>query len=380
MPLSPSDAPSVTGMKHIGQKFKEYDSDNLVLVTLVGDKPLGPDAHRYYDELVRKLKQDTKHVEHALDFWGQRFTASGVESYDHKSAYVQVNLRGDQGGAVGDKSVDAVRQIVEETKPPPGVKAYVAGQGALTDDTIVVGNESLFKMTIITIIVIAIMLAFVYRSVGTVLLTMVILFVGLATGRGVVALLGSTGIMGLSTFAVNILTALAIAAGTDYAIFMVGRYQEGRERGLDREAAYYDTFAGVTKVVLGSGLTIVGALACLHFTRLPYFSSLAFPCAIGLLVVVAAGVTLTPALIAFASGFGVFDPKRKFNYTRWRRLATAIVRWPAPILATSVIMAIVGALGLAGFSPATTTCTTCRRARPRSRLTTRPIDTSLRPG
>ncbi len=56
VPLSPSDAPSVTGMKHIGEKFKEYDSDNLVLVTLVGDKPLGQDAHRYYDDLVIKLQ------------------------------------------------------------------------------------------------------------------------------------------------------------------------------------------------------------------------------------------------------------------------------------------------------------------------------------
>ena len=63
------------------------------------------------------------------------------------------------------------------------MKAYVAGQGALTDDTIVVGNASLAKMTIITIIIIAIMLMFVYRSIGTVLLTMVILFVGLATAR-----------------------------------------------------------------------------------------------------------------------------------------------------------------------------------------------------
>ncbi|BBZ43123.1 MMPL/RND family transporter [Mycobacterium parmense] len=351
VPLSPSDAPSVTGMKHIGEKFKEYDSDNLVLVTLVGDKPLGPDAHKYYDELVAKLQQDHKHVEHALNFWGQRFTASGVESYDHKAAYVQVNLRGDQGGAVGDESVTAVRKIVADTKPPAGVKAYVAGQGALTADVIVVGDKSLAKITIITVIVIAVMLMFVYRSIGTVLLTMVILFVGLAAGRGVVSLLGEIGIMGLSTFAVNLLTSLAIAAGTDYAIFMVGRYQEGRERGLDREAAYYDTFAGVSKVVLGSGLTIVGALACLKFTRLPYFSSLAFPCAVGLLVVVAAGVTLTPALIAFASGFGLFDPKRKFNYTRWRRLATAIVRWPAPIGATAIILAIVGALGLMGFTP-----------------------------
>lgn len=120
VPLSPSDAPSVTGMKHIGQKFKEYDSDNLVLVTLVGDKPLGEDAHRFYDDLVKKIQQDHEHVEHALNFWGQRFTASGVESYDHKAAYVQVNLRGDQGGAVGDKSVAAVRKIVADSEAAGG--------------------------------------------------------------------------------------------------------------------------------------------------------------------------------------------------------------------------------------------------------------------
>jgi putative drug exporter of the RND superfamily len=147
-------------MKRIGEKFKEYDSDTLVLVTLVGEQPLGQDAHQYYDDLVKKLRQHNQHVEHVLNFWGQRFTSSGVESYDHKAAYVQVNLRGDQDGAIGDESVASVRKIVADSKAPPGVKAYVAGQGALTADTIVVGNASLARMTIITI---AIMLMFVYR-------------------------------------------------------------------------------------------------------------------------------------------------------------------------------------------------------------------------
>src|SRR6202000_3539414 len=99
---------------------------------------------------------------------------------------------GDEGGASGGKPVASVRKIVADSKPPPGVRAYVAGQGALTADTIVVGNASLAKMTIITIIIIAILLMFVYRSIVSVLLTLVILFVGLATGRGVVALLGET--------------------------------------------------------------------------------------------------------------------------------------------------------------------------------------------
>lgn len=350
VPLSPMEAPSVSGMKLIGQKFKEYDSDNLVLVTLVGDHELGEDAHKYYDDLVRRLKQD-QDVQNILDFWGHRFTSSGVESFDHKAAYVQVNLVGNQGGARGNRSVNAVRKIVENSNPPKGVKTYVAGQGALTSDTIQAGDKSMLKMTMITIVVIAIMLLFVFRSIITMLLFLFVVFVELAASRGVIALLAYNGLIGLSTFAVNLLTALAIAAGTDYAIFRVGRYHEGRSAGMDREAAYYDTYSGVTKVIVGSGLTIVAATFCLRFTRLPYFNSLGVPCSVGLLVVVVGGITLGPAVMTVASHFGLLDPKREFNYRRWRRIGTAIVRWPAPILASALALAVVGALGLAGFNP-----------------------------
>jgi RND superfamily putative drug exporter len=351
VPLSPTEAPSVAGMKKIGEKFKEYDSDNLVLVTLVGDHELGEDAHKFYDDLVRQLKADKEDVEYVLDFWGHRFTSSGVESYDHKAAYVQVNLVGNQGGARGNKSVASVRKIVDHSKPPKGVKAYVAGQGALTSDTIQAGDKSMLKMTMITIIVIAIMLLLTFRSIITMLLFLFVVFVELAASRGVIALLAYNGLIGLSTFAVSLLTALAIAAGTDYAIFRVGRYHEGRSAGMDREAAYYDTYSGVTKVIVGSGLTIVAATFCLQFTRLPYFNSLGVPCSVGLLVVVIAGITLGPAVMTVASKFGFLDPKREFNYRRWRRIGTAIVRWPAPILATGLALAAVGALGLAGFDP-----------------------------
>ena len=49
--------------------------------------------------------------------------------------------------------------------------------------------------------------------------------------RGVVAVIGNGHLLGLSTFATALLTSLAIAAGTDYAIFLVGRYQEARQIG-----------------------------------------------------------------------------------------------------------------------------------------------------
>ena len=299
----------------------------------------------------RSWSRTTRHVEHALNFWGQRFTSSGVESYDHKAAYVQVNLRGDQGGAVGDKSVAAVRKIVADSKPPPGVKAYVAGQGALTADTIVVGDASLAKMTIITIIIIAIMLMFVYRSIGTVLLTMVILFVGLATGRGVVALLGDTGIMGLSTFAVNLLTALAIAAGTDYAIFMVGRYQEGRERGLDQVGGLLRHLRRGHQGGAGlgfddcwrAGLSAFHAAALLQFARVSVRGRSAGRGG--------RGGDPDAGADRVRKRLRSVRPEARIQLHTVRRLVTAIVRWPAPILATSVILAIVGALGLMGFNP-----------------------------
>ncbi len=351
VPLSPTDAPSVSGMKRIGQVFEEYDSDNIAMVTLVGDDTLGDDAHKYYDELVDKLEHDTDHVQHVLNLWGHTITSSGVESYDHKAAYVQVNIAGNQGGAKGNESIKSVREIVDGVDAPEGVKAYVAGQGSLTADTIEAGDKSMVKMTFITIVVITVMLLFTYRSLSTVLLVLFIVFVEMGTARGVISLLGVNEVFGLSTFAVALLTALAIAAGTDYAIFIIGRYHEGRSLQMSKEDAYYDTFGGVSRVILGSGLTIVGATLCLYVTRLPYFSSLGIPCSLGLLVVVLAALTLGPAVLTVASRFGLFEAKREFNYGRWRRVGTAIVRWPGPILATSLVLAGVGALGLAGFEP-----------------------------
>ena len=100
-------------------------------------------------------------------------------------------------------------------------------------------------------------------------------------------------------------------ASADYIIFLVGRDQEARSHGQDRIDAYYTMHKGTAHVVLGSGLTVAGAMFCMSFTRLPYFHSLGAPCSIALLVAIAASLTLAPALIAMGNRFETFDPKRK---------------------------------------------------------------------
>jgi putative drug exporter of the RND superfamily len=346
---SSPDAPSLQAMMHIGHVFGEFDSDSSAMVVLEGEQPLGADAHQFYDTLVQKMSRDGQHVEHIQDFWGDPLTAGAAQSKDGKGAYVQVYLRGNQGQALSNQSVDAVRNIVATTPPPPGVKAYVTGAAPLLTDNFEVGSKGTVKVTAVTFLVIAVMLLIVYRSIITMILVLATVLVELAAARGVVAVLANSGIIGLSTYSTNLLTLLAIAAGTDYAIFLVGRYHEARSAGEEREAAFYTMFRGTVHVIVGSGLTIAGAVYCLSFTRLPYFQSLGLPAALGVLVALTAALTLGPAVLTICSHFGLLDPKRTMRTRGWRRIGTAIVRWPGPILAVACALAIIGLLALPGY-------------------------------
>ncbi|MBU9765347.1 MMPL family transporter [Mycobacterium sp. TNTM28] len=344
--LSPQDAPSLQAAKRIGKVFDEFDSDSSAMIVLEGDQPLGAEAHHYYDGLIQKLRQDTTHVQHIQDFWGDPLTAAGSQSTDGKAALVQVYLAGNQGESLANESVDSVRDIVNHTPPPPGLKAYVTGPAPLVTDQFEVGRQGTLKTTLITIGVILVMLLSLYRRVTTAILVLFTVMIELTASRGVVAVLANAGIIELSTYSTNLLTLLVIAAGTDYAIFILGRFHEARYAGQDRLTAFTTMYHGTAHIILGSGLTIAGAVLCLTFTRLPYFQSLGIPAGAGVLVAVAAALTLAPALLVIGRHFGLFEPARPMRTRGWRRVGTAIVRWPGPILVVTVAVALIGLLAL----------------------------------
>ncbi len=251
------------------------------MIVLEGDEPLGADAHQYYDELwSSEFDADTKHVQHVQDFWGDPLTAAGSQSSDGKAAYVQVFLSGNQGEALSLESVDAVREIVDKHARPARGEGLRHRRGR-PDRRPVRGRQREHRTG--------------HRADGR-------RHRGDAPDRlpllrhdaarrwsrcssrwpppaASSSFLANANLIGLSTYSTNILTLLVIAAGTDYVIFLLGRYHEARGLGEDRETAYYDMYHGTTHVILGSGLTIAGAVACLYFTRLPYFQSLGIPAA-----------------------------------------------------------------------------------------------------
>jgi RND superfamily putative drug exporter len=351
VPLTALDAPSFKAAQRIGEAFHEPTSSALAVIVLEGEQPMGDVAHRYYDDLIRQLKDDPTHVQHIQDFWGDPLTAGAAQSDDGKAAYVQLNLVGQVGQTVGNNSVKAVQDIVARTPAPPGVKAYVTGPAPIVADMGESGNSTVVLITLVSLTVIFVMLLLTFRSITTTIVILLSVGIELQVARGIIAFLGLHGVVGLTTFVVNLLVAIGIAAGTDYGIFFFGRYKEARAAGEDRETAFYTTYRGVAKVVLASGVTIAGAIFCMSFTRLPFFQPLGVPAALGILVAVAVALTLVPAIVAAGSRFGLFDPKQRINSRRWRRVGTAIVRWPAPILIATVALSLIGLLTLPGYRP-----------------------------
>ncbi|OBH82120.1 RND family transporter [Mycobacterium sp. E2989] len=343
-PMVPHYAPSQRALLHIGEKFRESNSTNLTMVVFEANRPLGDADHRYYDDLMRRLQNDTRHVQYVMDLWGKPFTAAGAQSVDGKCTYVLLRLAGDIGQIQANQSVDAVRDIIKKDTPPPGLKVYVSGAAPLASDTLAIANASLNNVTIVTIILIVVMLLLVYRTPSTLLVPLLGVLIEMLVAKGIVSTLGHYGYIELSSFAVNIVIALTLGAGTDYGIFLMGRYHEARQAGESREDSFYIAYKGVAPIIIGSGLTIAGACYCLTFARLNYFHTMGPAVAITMLFTIAAAMTLGPAVLTVGSLFGMFDPRTVTHGRLYRRIGASVVRWPVPILVASSAIVMIGAI------------------------------------
>ncbi len=244
--LAPMDAPSMKAMKTIGKDFQEFNSNSSAMILLESEQQLGPEAHHYYDDLMKKAsRRHQARPAHPRFLGGRSVDRRGISERRRQSRVRPIVPGRKQGESLANESIDAVSKIVNDNPPPAGIKVYVTGPTALSHDQHNAGDSAVKMIEGLTIAVIFVMLLLVYRSITTVILVLVMVFTELTAARGgVIALLGHYELIGLSTFAVNLLATLAIAAATDYAIFLIGRYHEARLAGEDRETAYYSMYHG----------------------------------------------------------------------------------------------------------------------------------------
>ncbi|MFV0493957.1 RND family transporter [Mycobacterium sp.] len=349
--MVPTDAPSSRAAVRIGKAFTEthYTSVAVVLLETHGRK-LGEQDHRYYDEVVHKLRENHKHVQAVIDLWGDPVTMSGQQSADGDAATVNVSPTGDQADANANASIEAIRDTVNEVPKPSGLNVYITGPAPLAADSLEASDKSMFKLTIVTIALIIVMLVLAYRSLTIALIPLFGVLIILTCARGIVSLLVQHHVIGISSFAANMLVSLVLGASTDYGIFFLGRYQEARQSGQNREDSY---FKHVPHVITGSGLAISGACPCLTLTRLDYFRTLDPALFVSMIVAVVGALTLGPALLTAGSSIKRLDltaPKHQQANPIWQKFGTCIARWPIAMIAVAALIIALCILNLTNYT------------------------------
>ncbi|WP_157847527.1 MMPL family transporter, partial [Mycobacteroides immunogenum] len=144
--MIPRDAPSSAGAITQGQDFKESDYTSMAVVLLeTKDRKLGDQDHEYYNKMVQRLLEDKEHVQSLMDLWGDPVTRSGQQSADAQAATLTVRPAGDLGDADSNRSIKAIRGIVEklDKERPAGLTVYVSGPAPLASDTLNAADESM---------------------------------------------------------------------------------------------------------------------------------------------------------------------------------------------------------------------------------------------
>jgi RND superfamily putative drug exporter len=163
----------------------------------------------------------------------------------------------------------------------------------------------------------------------------------------------------LSFFIVNMITAMGLALGIDYSLFVLSRYREERQAGRDKIDAIVTTGGTSSKAVLFSGSSFVVALLGLLLVPDTILRSLALGAIIVGVVTMAAALTLLPALLSLlgdrvnAVRLPIVGRDHPAESPFWTKAVGSVVRRPAVSLTAGVLLLLAAAYPVIGLRTGT---------------------------
>ncbi|MET3962746.1 RND superfamily putative drug exporter [Marmoricola sp. OAE513] len=348
-PFVPDTAPSLRAVKDMDATFGNGKSRSFIVVVAERKGGLTAADTTFVTGLAERLEKDTENVTYVQDV-SEPQLREALTSKDGEATYFQVGLPGYTGAPTSVGQVESIREDAKSGKPD-GLDIKVTGASATVTDMVVEVENSILKITAVTMVGIALILFLIYRSVATTAFVLGIIGVALGAARGITALLGNADVFDVSTFTGSFLTGVVLGATTDYAIFLISRYHELRREGLEPEEAARTASSRVSAVIIGSALTVVLANACLGLAHVGLFRTTGPAIAVSVLLALGISLSLTPPLLAILGKRGLLEPRKRPSSSRgWERLGKQVVAHPARVLAAGVVPLVV----LAAFFPAFT--------------------------
>ena len=180
---------------------------------------------------------------------------------------------------------------VAQAAERPGLDIALGGQTIQAAEQGAIGSEG------IGIAAAAIILLLTFGTVVAAGLPILVAVAGLAVSSTLIGLVAA--VVDVPDWSTSLAAMMGIGIGIDYMLLMVTRFREWRGVGLDPEAATVATLDTAGRTVLVAGSTVVVSMLGLFAMGLSFMRGAALATIVAVLVVLAASITLFPALIGY---------------------------------------------------------------------------------
>lgn len=248
--------------------------------------------------------------------------------------------------------VKDVRHAFSTVGAPPGLQLHLTGELPTAVDSQAQAGSSRNATQGLSFIFIILLLLVAFRALLAPLVTLVPAALVLTLSGPVIAASTHLGVQ-VSSITQVILIVLILGAGTDYGLFLVFRVREELRRGLAPHDAVVRAVTKVGETISFSAFTVIAALLSLLLADFGFYQGLGPALAIGIGLMLLAGLTFLPAVLAIF-GRAVFWPTRVSDMGGeragvWGRVAAGAARRPAATVLIGITFLVALALGNVGI-------------------------------
>ena len=264
---------------------------------------------------------------------------AGLLAPDGRTALIPVALEGEVDADLPE-SAGALIDHVADLEVPDGTQVEVTGEWPVWSDFNQTNEEALHLAELVSGLPTVILLFIAFGSAIAAGLPLLLALAGIAVGFAALHLL--TGLTPMSVWSMNFSMMIGLAVGIDYSLFIVSRYREEREDGLDVADAMAATLSSSGKAVFLSALTVVLSLAAVLVVPVMVFRAMSIGMMLSVAATAVASLTLLPAVLAVMGDRvlvtkGHEDPDRAAE-GRWARWTGRALRRPGLTLALGLFL------------------------------------------
>jgi RND superfamily putative drug exporter len=284
-----SGAQSVQARQLIAKDFRGLSSYALMTVLYSPTTTVSDPAYRAVIARVERTLRSDPAVSAVVAPTG------GVSvSRDGHTAIVQAGAARDSNAMV--QAADRLKGKLAALSTP-AVAVNLTGAAGMWSDFNAANRSAMLKSEVISWPVTLTIMLLAFGSLVAAGLPLMLTMIGLLATAG--ALYLGTRVLPISIWAMNFALMFALALGIDYALFVVHRFR-GALFGsqLSAEEAVAATMDTAGKAVLFSGVTVLISLSAVMLVPSPAFRSMSLGIMLAVIFVLAATLTLLPAVLA----------------------------------------------------------------------------------